>query len=135
MRQWRLQKATVTITAANQTQELEVETDRNYKDLTEVQVTLNDLQSATGLIFSKALTVNDQVVIDEQAELKLFASGTDVAPHDRFYKLKKKEPAAGSKVKFQVQDGGGFAITGAYDVNIYFMLENHKDMPQPAGVK
>jgi len=62
-------------------------------------------------------------------ELKRLFATQSVEPAKRVYKI--NERANGAKLNFKYTDNGGFAITGAYTVNVYLDLSNdERDDPQ-----
>lgn len=129
LRKYRQQIFSLNITGAGQTVSVDQEIDRNFKRTTAVSVEVNNAQSLTGGTFSTALTIDAQEVFTAGYELKRLFSTTSVEPKSRLYKI--NERANGAKLNFKYTDAGGFAITGAYTVNVYLDLSNdERDDPQ-----
>jgi len=129
LRKYRQQIFSFNITGAGQTATMDQEIDRNYKRVIGVSVEVNNSQSLTGGTFSTAMTIDAQEVFTAGYELKRLFATQSVEPAKRVYKI--NERANGAKLNFKYTDNGGFAITGAYTVNVYLDLSNdERDDPQ-----
>ena len=97
-------------------------TDRSYKKVKGIQMTCTDANAAEQATFDK-FEINSREIYPEGFEVKLIASGEDVAPNERFDK-EVDEEAANSSINITYRDQNVAGTVFPYKVIIYLRLEN-----------
>jgi hypothetical protein len=111
----------VTVPSAGATVNINFNTDKLYKKITGILITVPYLMSFLNKS-TLVLSVNDQEIFPDEFEVKLITCDSYVPTNERFYKL--EEEADGSTVKGRFKDGGAMnGITYPYAVNLYLKLE------------
>jgi hypothetical protein len=111
----------VTVPVAGATVNINFNTDKLYKKITGILVTVPYLMSFLNKS-TLMLSVNDQEIFPDEFEVKLITCDSYVPTNERFYKL--EEEADGSTVKGKFKDGGVMnGITYPYTANLYLKLE------------
>jgi hypothetical protein len=114
----------VTVTSAGATVNINFNTDKLYKKITGVLITVPYLMSFLNKS-TLILSVNDQEIFPDEFEVKLITCDSYVPTNERFYKL--EEEADGSTVKGRFKDGGAMnGISYPYTANLYLKLEEKK---------
>lgn len=121
------QRIPVIITAAGTTTLFSANTDKLYKNVTGICVSLPYDASLYGT--TVAMKIASEEIFDENFEAKLLAVNSEVAPDNKFYSGTVKnpfiEPAEGSYVEGKLTDGGIISgVTFPYTAIIYLRLEN-----------
>lgn len=111
----------VTVPSAGATVNINVSTDKLYRKVTGILVTVP--YAMTFLNKSTLyLSINDQEIFPDEFEVKLVTCDAFVPTNERFYRL--DETADGSTVKGRYKDGGAMnGITYPYEANLYLKLE------------
>ena len=112
----------VTINNPIEAVNINVNSDRLYKKITGILVTVPyylSFLSQTTL----SLSINDKEVFPDEFEIKLLTCEPSVSTNERFYTL--DEEAAGSTIKGKFKDGGPInGVPFPYIANIYLRLED-----------
>lgn len=119
---YQIVKVTVPVTGA--TVNINFNTDKLYKKITGILVTVPYLMSFLNKS-TLMLSVNDQEIFPDEFEVKLITCDSYVPTNERFYKL--EEEADGSTVKGRFKDGGAMnGISYPFTANLYLKLEEKK---------
>jgi hypothetical protein len=133
MRKTKPQPFKFTVTASNSEVKITSETDKNYKRVRGVLLTVTDEAALKKSTFSK-FNVNDQELLPEGFEPKLIYSGYDCPPDNIFYSLDIDAPAEGSPVAITYTDGGT-ASAYPYTGVVYLLLKNPAPNATPGTAK
>jgi len=119
-KQIKYQIVRVTVPTAGAIVNINVNTDKLYKKITGILVTLP--QMVTFLNRSALnILVNDKEIFPDDFEVKLITCDSYVPTNERFYLL--DEIADGSTVKGKFKDGADAGVVYPYTANIYLKLE------------
>jgi hypothetical protein len=102
-----------------------VDTDRNYKRVAGLLITVTDETGLKGSTFSE-FVINGQSIFEDGFEPKLIYATTDVAPDIRFFTLGINEKALGNKCRFKYVDGT-LAAAYPYQATLYLLLTDPVD--------
>lgn len=127
MHKIKYQRIPVVIASAGISAGFSANTDKLYKNITGIAVSLPFDGSLYGTTL--ALKIASEEIFDEQFEVKLIAVNSEVAADSKFYpgtiKNPFNEPAEGSLVDGKFTDGGATTgVTFPYTALIYLRLEN-----------
>jgi hypothetical protein len=119
-KQIKYQIVRVTVPAAGAIVNINVNTDKLYKKITGILVTLPHMVTFLNRSALNIL-VNDKEIFPDDFEVKLITCDSYVPTNERFYLL--DEIADGSTVKGKFKDGADAGVVYPYTANIYLKLE------------
>jgi hypothetical protein len=127
MKLTRYQIIKVNVEAAGQTVKFSAETDKLYKRVQGIYVSMPKDESHFGSTMD--LRIAEQEVFPEGFETKLLATSQSASTNERFFMFDADEAieAGGSHLEGRFVDGGfTTGITFPYTMNIYLKLKNDK---------
>ena len=119
-KQIKYQIVRVTIPAAGEMVNINANTDKLYKKITGILVTVPHMVSFLNRS-TLNLLLNDKELFPDDFEVKLITCDSYVPTNERFYLL--DEIADGSTVKGKFKDGADAGVVYPYTANIYLKLE------------
>jgi len=119
-KQIKYQIVRVTVPTAGAIVNINVNTDKLYKKITGILVTLPHMVTFLNRSALNIL-VNDKEIFPDDFEVKLITCDSYVPTNERFYLL--DEIADGSTVKGKFKDGADAGVVYPYTANIYLKLE------------
>ena len=120
MNQIKYQIIKVQVSKAGAIKKFYADTDKQYKRITGIFLSLPYEESLFGSTFS--LKVADKEIFPEDFEVKMLSCGNQVSPNDRFYESIDEE-ANGSRIEGKYTDGANEDAEYPYEMNIYLRLE------------
>jgi hypothetical protein len=129
MRKIKPQPFKFTVSGSGAEVKIASETDKNYKRVKGVLITVTDEAALKKAVFSK-FNVNDQELLPEGFEPKVIYTGYDCPSDSRFYTSGIDAAAEGSSVAITYTDGGS-ASAYPYTGVVYLLLKN----PDPLAAK
>jgi hypothetical protein len=113
MKNHKFQQIRLRISEAGQSVRFNAESDKNYKRIRGIHVSMPDKKAVTGTMLG--LKVNNIEVLDDSHEVKLLTCGDAVAPNQMFFLFEDKIEAGGVMMDGRYTDGGLYPML--YDNN------------------